>query len=193
MNDWIPVVATVLAGFFALVGYFLNQQGARRERKTEQYAQALRAVKAAEELPYRIRRRADSRPETRERIGGVVDDVFEQIGFFQAWLTLDNPRVGAAYVRLSAQSLLLGEPQRGEAWAAPPVASDPEAHINDMYHHGTEQEWKECLLAMQRELQLIPAWAEFMIRRPRREILASSFMKATRSSLPKADGSPASS
>jgi hypothetical protein len=42
----------------------LNQHNLRRDEKARLYAEAIKAVKEFEELPYRIAKRADSGPTT---------------------------------------------------------------------------------------------------------------------------------
>src|SRR5690242_1806090 len=91
------LIATVVAGSVAVLGYVVTQQMGRRDRKAKFYAEALLAVKDFEELPYRIAKRPDTSPATRERLGTMVNDAFVKVSFYQAWLRIDSPRVGASY------------------------------------------------------------------------------------------------
>jgi hypothetical protein len=153
MAEWAPIATTILTGLFVILGYLLNQRSSRRERKAEFFADALRAVKEFEELPYRILRRSDSTPQTREHVGTEIDDCFTKLSFYQTWLFLDSPRVGDAYQQLASKCYSSGEPHRADAWSRAPVASDAEAHLADDYVFGAGVEWANCIRVMRRELR----------------------------------------
>src|SRR5437868_3685712 len=97
MQDWGTLLGAAIAALAAVLGYAVSQQANRQARKTQFYAEALRAIKELEEMPYRIARRLDSSPETRASLGREINDIFVNVSFYLAWLEIDSPLVGRAY------------------------------------------------------------------------------------------------
>ena len=159
MQNSATLVAAVIAAVVAITGYLLNQQANRRVQRAQLYAEALRAIADLEELPYRIRRREDSLARTRERVGREVNDVFVAVSFYMRWLRIDSLAVGIAYQVLARKAITYGEAQRAHAWASPPLASDRDANLAEVYHSGSQVEKYACEQAMRSQLKL------FRIRR----------------------------
>jgi hypothetical protein len=153
MENSATLLAASVAALAAIVGYLLNQQANRRIRKTQFYAEALRAIADLEELPYRIRRRQDSTSLTRERIGREINDVFVQVSFYMCWLRIDAIRVGIAYQELARKAITYSEPQRAHAWASSPLSSDAAANLGEIYYAGAQAEKYRCEIIMRQELR----------------------------------------
>lgn len=45
LSNWEPILGAISAASVAVIGYLVNQQANRRQRKAEFYGKALRAVK----------------------------------------------------------------------------------------------------------------------------------------------------
>lgn len=161
------VVTGIVAGFFALVGFFLNQAANRRERKSKVYAEALTALKEYAELPFRIRRRASSNGETRAALGGKISDVLSEVGFYTSWLQIDSYVVGRAYRDLIDQSKRFGTRYRAMAWEEPIIKRDQDAVLTNHYETDNKPELENCVLVMRRELSL---WA-FLSRHKSKKLL----------------------
>ena len=155
MSNWIPLLSAFVAALAAFSGYLLNQRAARRQRKAQFYAEALQAVKEFEELPYRIAKRKDSTGETRERLGGIVNDSYVKLSFYQAWLRIDSPRVSPAYDGLARRAARFGAPQQVDAWSRPVIDADTDMDLGVEYYYGTRPELAICVTAMRRELGLL--------------------------------------
>ena len=93
----VVLIVPVVAGCFLLAGYLLNQIWARNERRAKAFAEALAAVENYLEMPYRVRRRPASDPETRATLTNQMSDIKAQIAFHQAWLQVEAPQVAEAY------------------------------------------------------------------------------------------------
>lgn len=147
---------TLITGFataaVAILGYWVNQHAARRERKSKTYAEALLAISDYEELPYLIRRRPDGASETRATIVQRQTEVFSRIRYNQALLDMDSAVIGEAYRLLFTHTRRLGGPYRKEAWMEKIITSDPEIPNSAYYPYDNEPELKLCLKAMRREM-----------------------------------------
>jgi hypothetical protein len=152
MQDWGTLLAAAIAAMVAVLGYAFNQQANRRDRKTRFYAEALRAIKELEEMPYRIAKRKDSSSETRATLGREINDIFINVSFYLAWLGIDSPIVGRAYKLLADRAILSGEYQRRHAWRSAVKAKDDDLELGEFYSYATEHELSVCTTVMRREL-----------------------------------------
>jgi hypothetical protein len=149
---WIPFLTTVIAAIVALVGYVVNQYIARREKKAQFYADALLAVKEFEEIPYRIAKRSDSTPGTRERLGNSVNDGFVKLSYYRAWLRIDSPLVAMAYDNLARKAARIGDKQQLHAWQRELITEDAEMNLGEIYYSSTRHELEVCVQVMRHEL-----------------------------------------
>jgi len=105
--EWVTLTVGMAAAGVALVGYLLSQAAGRRQHKTHLFAEALEAVKAFEELPFRIAKRPASDATTRAELSNKVSDLFVKLGFYRAWTQIESPLVGEAYVILLDKTHIL--------------------------------------------------------------------------------------
>jgi hypothetical protein len=174
-ESWAGLLTGIVAGFVALIGFLLNQLANRRERKSQVYAEALRAIKAYQELPYRIRRRASSDGPTREALGSRISDVYTDLAFYLAWLEIDSREVGFAYSDLVHQTRASSSGHWSNAWEEPVMTSDEEVYLKGMqYKYDNDPEHTLCLLAMRRELS---PWTIFSRISTRRRLDAQRRMR----------------
>lgn len=141
----VSLTTAFIAAAVAVLGYVVNQQWKRRDRKAEMYAQALKAVRTYDELPFRIVRRRAADAETRERYGSLVSDSFIELGFYRAWLLIDSREVGDAYSILLNKTHSECRPNRQAAWATPAVKEDAEAHLGGKFIFNNKPEWSLCV------------------------------------------------
>jgi hypothetical protein len=149
----VTLLAAIIAGSVAVVGYLITQSANRRERKSKLYAEALSVVREYQELPYRVRRRPASDSVTRAELGEQISSVMTKLGFYLRWLQIDSHEVGVAYADLVEQVRRFGGPYRSKAWQESLIASDkdmPEVK----YPYDADAEMRLCLLAMRRELSV---------------------------------------
>jgi hypothetical protein len=100
LQNWIPLIVALIAAATALTGYLVNGAASRRSQKARYYADALSAVEKHYSLSFIFRRRHDSTKETRAELANMLTDIQVKLAFYQRWLELDSPAVGAAYNRL---------------------------------------------------------------------------------------------
>jgi hypothetical protein len=86
----VALLAAIIAGSVAVVGYLITQAANRRERKSRLYAEALSVVREYQELPYRVKRRPASDGATRAELGEQISAVMTKLGFYLRWLQIDG-------------------------------------------------------------------------------------------------------
>jgi hypothetical protein len=145
-ENWLALAAVLLTA----VGYLITQRTARRDRLAKSYAEALEAVAAYEELPYRIRRRAGMN--YREELGRRISDVQESLFFHRAWIKLESEAAGDAYDALVRKAKQRGGRYRKQAWGEPMANDDASMHFEGEYTYENENEREACVRAMRNEL-----------------------------------------
>jgi hypothetical protein len=153
VNNWIPLVVAVIAAATALAGYLLNSTINRRTEKTRYYAEALNAVEKYGALPYIFKRRHDSSKETRAELAVIITDIQATLRFYQRWLELDSPAVGAAYNRLVDKMREKNREYRRDALSSPPAKEDKDIEIAP-YNFDAKAEQDHCTAVMRQELKL---------------------------------------
>lgn len=154
MQDWGTLLAAAIAAVVAVFGYAINQNADRRTKKAQLYAEALRAIKELEEVPYRVVGRKDSSPETREKLGSKISDIFVDISFYLAWLRIDSPLIGNAYGLLAGSAIDTTEAQLQYAWGRPTIADDKDVGLDQHFFSRAKRELSVCETAMRNELKL---------------------------------------
>jgi hypothetical protein len=155
----VAILTAALAAVVAVGGFLLTYHSTRRDRKAKFFAEALLAVKALQEIPYRVAKRPDSSPETRERLGKVIHDTYVTMSFYQSWLRIDSPVVGEAYRLLSTSADRLVSTQGKHAWSSPIIKEDADMVLGAVYHPETTAEYRLCIKAMRRELGLLSSFS----------------------------------
>src|SRR4051794_23267516 len=96
---WVNIVTAFVAASTASVGYVITNRAKLTEGRRATYANALLAVETYKGLPYRIRRRTDSKPETRGELGALISDAERDLDYYMLLLGLDRDEVALAFVR----------------------------------------------------------------------------------------------
>jgi hypothetical protein len=151
-ESWAPLATAVIAGAVALIGYLLSQHAARRERKSKIYAEALATVRSLEEMPFRIRRRPSSDPETRAALATRLSDVFTDLRFHIAYLQVDSKVVGDSFIDLVDRTREFGAKFRMDAWESPVMIADADMNMRFGYEYKNRPELDLCVVAMRRGL-----------------------------------------
>ncbi len=153
MNNWVPLIVAIIAATTGLAGYLLNTSINRRIEKAHYYAEALNAVEKYGALPYIFKRRHDSSKETRAELAHILTDIQATLRFYQGWLELDSPAVGAAYNRLVDKMREKNSEYRRDALSSPPAKEDKDIEIAPYdFHAKAEQD--HCIAVMRQELML---------------------------------------
>jgi len=160
--NWLPPALTAfVAVLTATVGYFITNRLKTLEVRRATYASALLAVETYWRMPYRIRRRADSGPETRGALGERISDAERDLDYYINLMDLDVDDVAARYRALALETRARGTAMRAQAWCMPPADRDdtmpfPERYPDDdrsaLEHRDNLH---KCKTAMRRRLRLL--------------------------------------
>lgn len=111
----------------SILGIVFNQIGTARERQRHEYAKALQTAVKWVEMPYRVHRRKNDDPETKAALAAVFHELQEDFGFYDAWLSVEAPRVAEKYGPLRRKVRSQTEPHIQAAWKEAPA---PETTMN---------------------------------------------------------------
>jgi hypothetical protein len=164
MNDWGTLLTAAIAAVVAVLGYVISQHADRRTKKAQFYAEAFRAVKELEEMPYKIIKRKDSSPETRDKLGSEISDIFVDISFYLSWLRIDSPLVGEAYGVIARSAITACEQQVRYAWGSPIITDDKDYGLNDKFFGRDKSAQDVCVAAMRNELKISSSFFRKSIR-----------------------------
>jgi hypothetical protein len=132
--------AFVIAALIAVSGgvisvsitYWLNQRLARRERQAKAFAEALAAVEDYAELPYRVRRRRDTR-DARYDLAEDVSRIQSRLAYHQALLHIEAPQVADSYAILVRAVKIQAGSQMREAWQQTLLTTDDAMNLHMRY------------------------------------------------------------
>lgn len=130
-------IVAALPGLLALgrqiYGGWWSEQREIEARRRAQFADALSAIVAYEELPFVIRRRRASAAEAeRLRISTEARTVQERLAFYSAWLRAESRGVADAYDALVAETRRVAGSQMRRAWELDAITRDSEMNIADI-------------------------------------------------------------
>jgi hypothetical protein len=173
----ITLIAAVIAATVATLGYMITARAKLLEDRRTIYAAALSKVLDYQELPHRIRRRADSGAATRGQLGAFITDLQRDMDHYHMLLSIDSEKMGDAYLALMRRSQGSCAEYRKEAWEAPPATTDKEMSYLEPYSFDDDEERKRCLKVMREQLVLLP-WKQAVRRVWRRIVDIRDGMKA---------------
>lgn len=160
-GDWATIIAAGVAAAVVVVGYIVAQAQARHESRAKAFAEALTAVEDYMECPYRIRRRPNSDPATRQGITSAISDIQSRIAFHEAWLQVETRSVAGKYSDLVRAARTEAGSQMQKAWEAPLLDTDAATNRGVRFdRYETDGARAEVVSAMRRHLRLIwTPWA----------------------------------
>lgn len=156
------MTAAAVTAAFALAGVLVtvaaNQHLARQDRLRKDFAEALAAVERYAELPYRVRRRQDSGPETRERLSEAIHGIQQDLLFHQSWVRIQDPRVADSYDALVGAMRKEAGLAMSDAWRTAAITADEGMPLGVGYDFPEmEQRRAEYVGAVRRQLEWGPA------------------------------------
>ena len=155
--------AVVFLSGLSILGVVLNQIGSARERQRQEYAKALQTAVRWVELPYRIHRRKDNDQETKAALASVIHELQEDFGFYDAWLSVEAPRVAEKYGPLRQKVKSQTEPHIQAAWNEAP-APDTTMNIGPRYQVDFAAEQAEFIKAVRLHLAWFGVFEWFLRR-----------------------------
>jgi hypothetical protein len=113
---WAVIAAAVLSAVLGSITYLTASSRATRDRRRQLYSDAFRAATSWVEVLYRVRRRSEA---SQDAIVSRLHQIYEEIEYFQGWLSTEAPELGRSYATLvEAIRMKVNEPLR-VAWSVP--------------------------------------------------------------------------
>lgn len=148
------IAAAIIGALVVVIGYATQQDKARRERRSQVYSEALRAVEDYMEAPFLIRRRDDSST-TRLHITNHLSDVQSRIAYFQAELAIyGSSRVASGYLDVVQSARKEAGPAMTAAWRMRPTRRGRDVPIHRRYSRaGTDATLKQLIKLMRADVR----------------------------------------
>lgn len=162
-TDWSGFAATLfaatLAAVVAVVGYVIQRKIARRSERADLYADALGAVEAYLEGPYRIRRKTKD-TNNWSALSSALSDCKTAVSHHQALLQLHAPAaVAAAYDQFVSTAVREAGPKMTEAWSMPPLKNPRDVPLGVGYSRtDSDARRAELVDVMSADLDAIGSW-----------------------------------
>ena len=121
------LIALLTSGVIVLA---LQRRWAAQDRRRDQYAEAVAAVVAWIEYPFRIRRRTSGAPTTLTELANIGHDLQERLARNEAWLATYDKDAKAGYTELVGEVKKRTRPLIQKAWAATPTTSGTSMNLN---------------------------------------------------------------
>jgi hypothetical protein len=156
-----------LSALGVLLTFVLGQRASARERQREEYAKALQAIVKWTEMPFRIRRRLKNDADTRLKLAAQLHDLHEEIAFHDAWLSVEAPRIAAAYRAMDKKVRAQTRNYFKDAWDAKVSENDSMNLGGINYPVEYECERQNYLYEVRVHLLWVGAWEKIVGRRLR--------------------------
>lgn len=153
------VAAALIAALIAVVGYSIQRKISRRSERADLYGNAVAAVEAYLEAPYRIRRKLND-PANWFAISSAISDAKTAISHQQALLEMYAPEpVVTAYKGFASAAIGEAGPHMTAAWGTPPMTQPTQVPLGTGYDR-TDSDGKRAVLvaAMRNDLNHVGTW-----------------------------------
>lgn len=128
---WLIVVLTVL-GSSVVAGLLTSVLGSLRataSARREGYANAVRALIARAEYPYRVRRRVSDDPDVLAALVARGHDLQEQLAACRTWVSSEHRVVGAMFEKALADIDAAVNPATTDAWTQPSITTAADMNL----------------------------------------------------------------
>ena len=142
---WVTVAVGVAGAVATLLVALGGAIGKDRSRRRENHAAAVRSLLAWHELPYQIRRRLNDEYEEIARLRDLGHALQQDLTYYEALLTSENPHLGRAYTDAKAAIKEATSDAIAEAWQSPP-ADGPTGQVLNGWGPGAPADALQALL-----------------------------------------------
>lgn len=153
------VLAALIAALIAVIGYTIQRKITRRSERADLYGNAIGAVEAYLEGPYRIRRKTND-PNNWFQLSSALSDAKTAISHHQALLEMHAPAdVVTAFEDFAAAAIREAGPQMTAAWSEPPISAPTDVPLGTGYDRSQSDVERSVLVAaMAEDLKAISRW-----------------------------------
>lgn len=161
-SEGATIIAAALAAVIAVIGYTVQRKITRRSERADLYGNAIGAVEAYLEGPYRIRRKTDD-PANWFAISSALSDAKTTISHHQALLQMHTPaEVSTAYDEFAGAAIVEAGSQMTAAWGKSPVLAATDVPLGTGYDRTESNNKRDALVAvMRRDLSQVASWWQF--------------------------------
>ncbi len=156
------ILLAVLSIVGALFGAALGRWADARNRRREQYADAVRVLVRWFEYPFRIRRRTSDDASELRRLAEMGHDLQEQLQCHRTWVESESSWVGVIYTEAVAEIRRRTGPSIQAAWAEPRVLKPEEMVLEGWGPDGIE----DLLTSLNAAIACRFGWGRALNRRP---------------------------
>ncbi len=121
-DSWIPIVVASVSAFAAIVVAFVPRWAEAREGRRTRYAEAVEALVAWSEFPYRVARRVSDDPDVLAVLARRGHSLRERVAFHETWVTAESKAMGSLYTEVVEAIRDALRPATQLAWVRPPVS-----------------------------------------------------------------------
>lgn len=116
-------VPVVVAALTSVATMWVTRAGDAANQRRQHYAEAVRALVAWIEFPYRIRRRSDDEAATLHELTTIGHDLQERLALHKAWMSAEHSGMALAYEESVKKASLVVSPALREAWNSPFIST----------------------------------------------------------------------
>jgi len=161
------ITAAIVAAAVALIVTWRQHRREARSARQDVFSAGYAAYAAYREMPYVVRRRGASDPESeRRRCSELMREVQERISYHLAWTTLYSRDVGDAYGQLVADLRRVAGRAVSTEWTRSAIANDAQMNAPDIDLSALDSPAEQYLLAVDRHLHPIASRLRRLAGRP---------------------------
>lgn len=132
VSTWFALAIASLPVAGAIVVAFVPRWAEVRERRRTRYAEAVQALVAWAEFPYRVARRVGDDPEILAELVRLGHDLQEKAAFHEAWVSVESRAVGRLYKDVANAIRSAVGPAIQIAWTKPPVTAPEQMNMDNL-------------------------------------------------------------
>lgn len=158
-SDGAVIIAALVAAGIAVIGYTIQRKIARRSERADLYGNAVGAVEAYLEGPYRIRRKTND-PNNWFALSSALSDTKTSISHHQALLEMQAPDdVVTAFKNFADAAFREAGHQMTAAWGTPIASAPTDVPLGSGYTRTSSDSTRaELVTVMAADLTAISTW-----------------------------------
>lgn len=120
-GQWLTLAAGLISAGAVVVAALVPRWSEARNHRRDHYANAVQALVAWAEFPYRVARRTSNAPEVLSRLAQRGHDLQEDLACHLAWVAAENRRLGDLYCLVADALREATRPALQAAWEREPA------------------------------------------------------------------------
>lgn len=131
-SPWLEVFLASLPVAGAIIVAFVPRWAEVRERRRTRYAEAVEALVAWAEFPYRVARRVSDDPSVIAELAARGHELQQRVAFHEAWVNCESEAMGRLYSEITDAVRAVVGPAIQAAWTRPPATRPSDMNMNAM-------------------------------------------------------------